>query len=481
MKRIATLIIVIMGVFGMASAQGDYEAFTFSQADYLGTARFMGAGGAFGATGGDFSALSTNPAAIGLFKRNEVTFTPMNLSFRYSDTYYYGNKSSARKPKYTVPQCGIVMAHDIRRDNNWKSWQFGFGYNRLMDFNNTLFRANAVTNSTIADVIVPHANGIDYQNLTGDASLAWYGFLIDTLPGMHDQYYSFFHNQNINQVASVMRSGSIDEMQFSFGGNYNDQLYIGATVGFPFLDFKEKTTYGELPADEDDIAGIRNYTLTSTQKNTGTGVNLKLGFIYQPANFIRIGAAFHTPTYYWKIKDNFNRELLTQLSNGTNLNYSYENYNTFTLTTPLKFNVNTSFIINKRAFIAAEYEFQDYGMATLYNDNYDYVNENEAIRAKYGISHYIKVGGEVNITQGFSLRAGYRLKTTPYKMTEAPYNNTTHFVSAGLGFRGKFVFGDLAYVLRMNKDAYWLYESTGAPCNNVSKVHSVVATIGCKF
>ena len=67
MKKIATFIIVIMGLFGLASAQGDYEALTFSQFDYWGTARFVGAGGAFGATGGDFSALSTNPAAIGLF------------------------------------------------------------------------------------------------------------------------------------------------------------------------------------------------------------------------------------------------------------------------------------------------------------------------------------------------------------------------------------------------------------------------------
>lgn len=481
MKRIATLIIVIMGVFGMANAQGDYEAFTFSQADYLGTARFMGAGGAFGATGGDFSALSTNPASIGLFKRHEVTITPMNLSFRYSDTYYYGEKSSARKPKYTVPQCGIVMAHDIHRENNWKSWQFGFGYNRLMDFNNTLFRANANVNSTIADVIIPHANGIDYNNLTGDASLAWFGFLIDTLPGIHNQYYSFYHNHDINQVASVIRSGSVDEMQFSFGGNYNDQIYIGATLGFPFLDFTEKTTYSETPTDGEPIAGIDHYTLYTTQKNTGTGVNLKLGIIYQPASFVRIGAAFHTPTYYWKIKDNFYRELSTLLSNGTNLDYSYKNLNNFTLTTPLKFNVSASFLIKKRAFIAAEYEFQDYGMAALYNDNYDYATENDAIREKFGISHNIRVGGEINITQGFALRAGYRLKTTPYKLTDSPYNNTTHFVSAGVGFRGKFVFGDLAYVLRMNKDAYWLYEATGSPCNTVSNVHSVVATIGCKF
>ena len=481
MKRITTFIIAIIGIFGLANAQGDYEAFTFSQADYLGTARFMGAGGAFGATGGDFSALSTNPAAIGLYKRYEVSFTPMDLSFRYSDTYYHGEKSSMRKPKYTVPQCGIVMAHDIHRDNEWKSWQFGFGYNRIMDFNNTLFRANAQVNGTIADMIIPHANGTDYNNLTGDASLAWYGFLIDTLPGMHDQYYSFYSNHNINQLATVLRSGSVDEMQFSFGGNYGDKLYIGATLGIPFLDFKEKTSYSESPADADQIAGIDHYSLYTTQKNTGTGVNLKLGIIYQPASFVRIGAAFHTPTYYWKIKDNFSRELYTQLSNGSNLDYSYDNYNSFTLTTPLKVNVSTTFLIQKRAFIAAEYEFEDYSMASLYADNYGYVAENDAIHAKYGISHYIKVGGEVNITQKFSLRAGYRLKTSPYKMTDSPYNNTTHFISAGLGFRGKFVFGDLAYVLRMNKDAYWLYDAYGAPCLNASKVHSVVATIGCKF
>ena len=480
MKRITTFLVIILVIFGIANAQGDYEAFTFSQADYLGTARFMGAGGAFGATGGDFSALSTNPASIGLFKRYEVSFTPMSLNFGFTDNYYYGDRSSARKFKYTVPQVGMVMSHNIHRDNEWKSWQFGFGYNRIMDFNNT-FRAKAQTQNSIADMIVPHANGIDYHNLTGDASLAWYGFLIDTIPGTHDQYYSFYHNHDINQSALVVRSGAIDEMTLSFGGNYGDKLFIGATLGIPFLEFKENTTYMETPSDVDQIAGINSYTLYSTQRNSGTGVNLKLGIIYQPASFVRIGAAFHTPTYYWKIKDNFYREINTQLSNGTNLDYSYENYNTFSLTTPLKFNVGTSFIINKRAFISAEYEFQDYGMAFLYNDNYDYVHENDAIRAKFGIAHYIRVGGEINITQGFALRAGYRLKTTPYKMTESPYNNTTHFISAGLGFRGKVVFGDLAYVLRMSKDSYWLYDAYGEPCNYASKIHSVVATIGCKF
>ena len=480
MKKIATFIIVIMALCGAVRAQGDYEAFTFSQADYLGTARFMGAGGAFGATGGDFSALSTNPASIGLFKRNEVTFTPMMLNFNYTDNYYCGTSTQAQKFKYTVPQAGIVMANKIDRDNNWKSWQFGFGYNRIKDFNGTL-RTNAVTNSCIADMIIPHANGTYYGNLTGDGYLAWYGFLIDTLPGCNDQYLGFYSHEDIEQRAVVTRSGAIDEMVISVGSNYNDKLYIGGTLAFPFLSFKETSSYFETPADQENLYGINGYNLYSEQRNSGTGVNFKLGFIYQPVDFLRIGAAFHTPTYYWKVKDNFYRELSTDCAYTDDLKYNYSNYNTFTLTTPLKFNVNASFLIAKRAFIAAEYEFEDYSKATLYDDHYDYIHENDAIRTKYGVSHTLRVGGEINVTQGFALRAGYRLKTSPYKMENTPYNNTAHFISAGLGFRGKIMFFDLAYVLRMSKDAYWLFDAYGTPCEYKATTHSVVATIGCKF
>lgn len=480
MKRIATFIIVIMALAGVVRAQGDYEAFTFSQADYWGNARFMGAGGAFGATGGNFSALSTNPASIGLYKRYETSFSPMQLNFGYTDTWYNGDKSSAQKFKYTVPQAGIVMAHKIPLENGWKMWQFGFGYNRIMDFNQT-FRANTQINSCLADMIIPHANGTYYGNLTGDASLAWYGFLIDTLPGDLSHYQGFYSGYDIDQSALVVRSGAIDEMQLAVGGNYNDKLYIGATLAFPFLNFKENTTYKETPTYENDLYGINSYTLYTYQRNSGTGVNLKLGVIYQPTDFLRIGAAFHTPTYYWKIRDYFTRQLVTELSNASKLDYSYDNTNAFSLTTPLKFNVDASFLIAKRAFIAAEYEFENYGMASLYSDNYDYIVENEAVKNKYGVSHIVRVGTEVNITQGFALRAGYRLKTSPYKLNDTPYNNNTHFITAGLGFKGKIMFFDLAYVLRMSKDSYWLYDAYGTPCNYAAKTHSVVATIGCKF
>lgn len=482
MKKIYIFIIATMGFIGMANAQGDYEAFTFSQADYLGTARFMGAGGAFGSTGGDFSALCTNPASIGVFKSYESSITPLALSFNYSTASYYGYRTTTQKVKYTLPQLGMVFAGEGNNDDN--SWQFAIGYNRIMDYNNA-FHTDVEINHSLTDVVLSEIEGSYCGDLYNDAALFWATGLIDTFAHTNNHYYSRFGNGAlIDQDAYVVRSGGIDEMVFSFGGSFSDKVYIGGTIGLPILHFKEMVSYSESPAFVDDLYGVKDYTLYSEHQDKGTGINAKLGIIYQPANFVRIGASFHSPTYYWKIKDNFSREITTSYAPRTGIpnitnGYSYDSR--FALTTPLKANFSTTFLILMRAFIAAEYEFQNYKMATMYSDDYDYSSENEAIRTKYGPSHSFRVGSEVLVTENFALRAGYRYKTTPYKSSESPYKNTTQYISGGLGFRGDTFFADLAYVYRMNKDAFWLYDPAGGPCNVTTKSHNVVVSIGFKF
>ena len=47
---------------GTAFSQSQLDAFKYSQTELNGTARYLGMGGAFGALGGDISAMNTNPA-----------------------------------------------------------------------------------------------------------------------------------------------------------------------------------------------------------------------------------------------------------------------------------------------------------------------------------------------------------------------------------------------------------------------------------
>lgn len=485
MKRF-WIIPLFLGILTCSFAQGDYEAYRFSQTDYMGTARFLGAGGTFGTVGGDFSALSINPAAIGLYKRHEVSFTPTVVSFFKNNTLYHDNNSYTQNAKYTVPECGLVITTPIARDSEWKYWQFGFGYNRIMDYNNT-FRAAGPTRSSFADPIVAQANGTHFNSLAGDALIAWNTWLIDTISGFDNLYDSPFSGANLDQTALVKQSGAIDEMSFTFGGNYNDKLYIGGSIGIPFLDYMERTILMETPTDVEDLQGITSYEVKTTQRDRGAGVNAKIGIIYQPANFVRLSASIQSPTYFWKIKDTYRREMKTHWnslpSNVQEPDYQYSNDYRFSLTTPFRFNLGAAFLINKRGFISAEYEFNDHSMSTLYADDYDFTNENETVKQKYGIRHSVRLGGEVNLGEKFALRAGYNFKSSPYRDSKEwaeGYDGSAHYGSLGFGFHNKFLFVDFAYVLRFSKDSYNLY-TPDATAQVKNTTHRIVGTIGCKF
>ncbi|MCQ2291913.1 MAG: hypothetical protein MJZ39_01975 [Bacteroidales bacterium] len=486
MKKILSTIILTIAIC-LAFGQGSYEAFRFSQIDYQGTARFLGAGGAFSATGGEFSALSINPAAIGLFKRSEVTFTPLALSFSNNTTLgSNGTLTGSHSPKYTVPECGLVIATPIN-NSSWKTWQFGFGYNRIMDYNNS-FRAATSGTISMIDPILDRANGTPFTNLQGDAYLAWETWLIDTIPGTTNQYFSPLSGEWLDQNAIITTSGAMDEMSFTFGGNYNDQLYIGGSIGVPVLDYTEKTSYKESPTYDNNIQGCTSYTVQTIQKNSGAGINAKLGIIYQPVNFLRLGASLQTPSYFFRIKDTYNRYMASQWVIGSDASDEYINYNRFGLSTPLRFNLASSFIIKQRAFIAVEYDFIDYRMSRLIASNNDindnnwlYFDEaNQDVVNTFAACHTIKIGGEIALNPKFLVRLGYNYRTSPYKLVDNEYNASAHTASVGIGYRSKYFFCNLAYALRFSSDNYTLYQGS-YPYMIKNETHRVAATIGCKF
>ena len=65
MKKLLLSVTLTLALLAGAFAQNDLDAFRFSQNNWEGTARFMGAGGAFSAIGGDFSCLSTKSQLAG--------------------------------------------------------------------------------------------------------------------------------------------------------------------------------------------------------------------------------------------------------------------------------------------------------------------------------------------------------------------------------------------------------------------------------
>lgn len=480
MKNLFLAAILFMSTAMLSMAQNDIDAFRFSQYDYEGTARFMGAGGAFSAVGAEFSALNVNPAAIGVYKKSEITFTPLVISIYNNNALYNGHNSrNGSTVKYSLTNAGGAFRIGLGEGSGWKSINLGFGYNRICDYNNAYRIEGQSNNSSMMDEFLSDIQGKKLQNFSDNELLAWKTYMID-YDSAQGKFYSPFAKHSLHQKLVTESSGAKDEIAFSIGGNYNDQLFIGATIGVPVINYNERTKYNE--ADDQGTTYISSYDINENLRVRTTGVNLKLGVIYQPAEFIRIGAAFHTPSYFGRVRNTYTRTMASHYPDGNGSGTFENNYSfNYTLHTPLKAIGSVAFLIKKRAFVSAEYEFTGYGMARMNSNDYSFDDENQAIQDKYGACHTVRVGGEVYVTNFFLLRAGYNFKSSAYRNT-VNNNNAMHTASAGFGFRTKYFFCDFAYVFKTKNENLWLYDSDFVdPAYMKSNTHRIAATVGCKF
>ena len=111
-----------------------------------------------------------------------------------------------------------------------------------------------------------------------------------------------------------MSQGSINEFAVSMGANFNNIVYVGATIGIRSVYKKVGMTYQEEYGYFDAAGNSANavdkngtplnaqldyMSLYQESKIDGSGVDFKLGVIVRPVAGLRVGVAFHTPTYYW--------------------------------------------------------------------------------------------------------------------------------------------------------------------------------------
>ena len=107
MKKIFALAIVSLAMTSI-QAQDINDALRYAQTDLGGTARFRAMSGAFGALGGDFSAINVNPAGSAIFANNQVGVTLSNYNTNNSSNYF-GNNSSDSRNSLDLNQAGGVF------------------------------------------------------------------------------------------------------------------------------------------------------------------------------------------------------------------------------------------------------------------------------------------------------------------------------------------------------------------------------------
>lgn len=485
-KTIFYSIILTFSAATNLKAQNDVDALRYSQTGVTGTARSISMAGAFGALGGDIGVLATNPAAIGVYRKSEFSFTP-SLYFANSKTSYLDNKTNDSRFNFNFGNLGFVATHvnKPKKDKaGWQSYSFGFGYNRLNSFQNKTFSSGFNTQSSLLDHFLETAEGKDPSSLDPlSDGLAYNTYLLnqDSLG-----YYTPVPVANMLQRRRSLTKGASSEIDLSFGGNYNDKIYIGATIGFASIRYIENTSYEE--KDENNVYdNFDEFSYSQDFKTSGTGINFKLGLIYRPVDAVRVGVAVHTPTLY-SMHDEFNYGMISDFSNQ--LNAFDTSANTvgefdYSLTTPAKAIFSLAFIIGKSGAISADYEYSDYSTASFDSDLYGYYDENDAISKKYRAAGTLRVGAEWVIKE-ISIRGGVAMFDSPFNSESKPAYGDGKRMSytGGIGIRDGNYFIDLGYAYTSSKESlypYTLKNETAPIVKNDFINHNVAITFGVKF
>jgi hypothetical protein len=494
MKRISLIIFAVLSFFAGVKAQNVDDALKYSQIFYSGTARFNSMGGAFTALGGDISSLNQNPAGLGVFRSSEFTITPL-LSNITSVASYNGNTSD-NLYKFNVGQIGIVT-NLLTKSSGLMSLNFGYSYNKLNNFDQSVNIRGVSNTSSMADYWAALGNkdgGINFHDLEGAEAIAFDTYIIDTLAGSGGNGYGTAYSnygdnppsrygQRITRLIS--NEGSIGEHSFSLGGNYNNKLFFGATLGISKLRYISHFSHSEIT----DLALpslFKEFTYTDHYEDKGTGYSIKLGAIFKPVEAVRIGIAFHSPTWY-KIDEYYSKDITSQFTDGA----KYESSNTpsrfnYALATPFRVLVGVGVQVQKHALLSADYEFVDYTSARFSEtgDGFDYGPTNTEIKNSLKPTSNFRFGAEYRFNVLY-LRGGYGLYGKSFASGEDNQDLKYNSMAFGAGFREKNVSIDFGFTNFKYSQKYFLYPvNQGVALSQVdlkTTRNVFTLTIGYKF
>ena len=456
----------------------------------FGTARSMAMGNAFTALGADMVSASLNPAGVAMYVGGDLSFTP-TISVAKSNTSDGFDNSADRTTRLVVPNFGVVvpvsMSTGVLTNVN-----FAVSYNRIADFNQTRTMSSLghSPQNSLANYLCTFSNAnakhltFDKNNYLEYGDPHYWGAVLayDCYITNKDDEGWFIdrigENAIVDQYSMLETRGAVDEWSFAGGFNLIDKVYLGISIGIQSIDYTRKTYYGEnylygeneVPViDGISLENRLNYTdYMQTTNFYGTGHNFKFGVTARPLHWLRVGVAYHTPTYY-SLDIYYGGEMQTETSfldvkTGEELGYTshdgespyFEEYgiNSWRFRTPSRLLTGVAVTLGNRAILSADYERSWYQTLRLQWSTIDDLDSvyKEYYKEVFKANNTIRLGLEYYALPAVALRAGYIWSDSAIKseyvnaITSRPLPTTQSFLTAGLGLHlNKTTYLDIAY------------------------------------
>lgn len=379
----------------------------FTGEDNNGTARYRAMSGAFGALGGDLSAIEVNPAGAAVFLKSEFS-TSINVRNQSINSNYYGSNTSINGDYTTLSQMGAVFVFK-NRHSKWNNSAIGFNYSLGRDFKNFWV---AQGNSGYATFI--YDEDFDEDNL-----------YLDT----EGQYFENY------------TSGKNNKYTFSFASQYDNKLYIGASLNSHDLRFYQAAYLEE--ENYNDMRELLPLYLSNSYEELwtfGYGFSFSLGLIAKPLENLRLGLAYQSPIWYSFTEESYN-------SSG------YLNGYYYSLQSPSKYTGSAAYIFGKIGLLSIDYAYRNYSNIKLSPTN-DFQQDNSYLNTTLKGTSEVRIGTEWRYKNA-SFRGGYHYQQSPYKDAVTSDHLTGYSLGAGYSFG--FMKLDFAYEDSKRSDVYDFY------------------------
>lgn len=452
----------------------------------FGTSRSMAMGGAFTSLGADMSSASINPAGLGMYLRGDVSFTPM-VSVANGATANASEWMGNRKTKFALSNLGVAATLYESGSSGLVSLTGAITYNRLADFNtqysytrdNYYVDGSGMMTPSIADIFAQQLNQspikipADDGNMNFNSNpyywnsqLGYNTLLVNPTADGGFTPSGIGNNASILSSMDVTNRGAIDETNFSIGGNVANILYFGISLGVQDIRKVEQYIYQEeylysdatdgyaVNGDDEILAAQFDYSnLWQEVVMNGSGYNFKFGLVARPVDALRIGVAFHTPTYY-RMSRSYQADIYTLLLDNEDLDVSTEYYdaterfvdeyqNSWKFSTAPKLLTGISYQFGSKAILSVDYERAWYNSMRVQNTPndvdfsiYDY---KENFRENYKPVNTLRMGVEIKPLPMVAVRAGGGFSSSMIAdesaFIDAPTATSSNYISAGLGFR----------------------------------------------
>lgn len=509
MKKIILLVIGTLSIT-LSQAQNINDALRYSPGEINGTARFQAMSGAFGALGGDLSAININPAGSAVFTSSYASVSLSNTNIDNNTTFYNGQRDSSESNLDINQGGGVFVFKNQNQSSPWKKFSLSIVYDNTKNYDDQWI-ANGTGNNSISNYFLANAQGLrldEISALTFDdytetfteayseigsaygyqnqqAFLGYESYILE--PNTYDDnnttYTSNIAGDSFRQNHNYSATGYNGKIGFNAGAQYGENTYIGLNLNSHFLNYERYTRFYETNNDPESL--VREVLFENALTSNGSGFSFQLGGIFKLTESLRAGITYDSPTWM-TINEETTQYIETLVIDDTNGDFYQvvdpnviNIFESYRVQTPSKLTGSLAYVFGTKGLISIDYSRRDHSKTKLKPTSDPIFNtENTYIENTLTAASTYKIGAEYKVNR-FSFRGGYRLEESPYK-DETTIGDLTGY-SLGLGYNFGNTNLDLAYSNAKQDRNEQLFTGLTNPANIEADNTLVTLTLGFKL